>query len=85
MLSKFKRSVTLRGIEWLVNKYFGEAGIRRASVYRLRHTFGTHMAKKGTDLRGVQEAMGHKHLKTSSLYVGLAREQMNKERQENAL
>jgi hypothetical protein len=41
--------------------------------------------KKGTDLRGVQEAMGHKHLKTSSLYVGLAREQMNKEMQGNAL
>ena len=44
------------------------------------------MAKKGTDLRGVQEAMGHKHLKISSLYVDLTREQTNKEMQvENAL
>ncbi len=69
-----------------MNKYFDEAGIQRASVYRLRHTFGTHMAKKGTDLRGVQEAMGHKHLKISSLYVDLTREQTNKEMQvENAL
>ena len=42
------------------------------------------MAKKGTNLRVVQEAMGHKHLKTSSLYVSLAREQMNKEMQEKS-
>jgi len=84
-LSKFKRPVTPRGIEWLVNKYFDEAGIHRASVHSLRHTFGTHMVKRGTNLRVVQEAMGHKDLKTTSLYVGLAREQMNKEMQENAL
>jgi site-specific recombinase XerD len=43
------------------------------------------MVKKGTNLRVVHEAMGHKHLKTTSLYVGLAWGQMNKERQENAL
>jgi len=84
-ISKFKRPVTPRGIEWIVNKYFDEAGIQRASVHSLRHTFGTHMVKKGTNLRVVQEAMGHKDLKTTSLYVGLAREQMNKEMQENAL
>jgi site-specific recombinase XerD len=33
----------------------------------------------------LQEAVGPKDLKTTSLYVGLAREQMNKEMQENAL
>jgi len=84
-ISKFKRSVTPRGIEWIVNKHFDEAGIQRASVHSLRHTFGTHMVKRGTNLRVVQEAMGHKDLKTTSLYVGLAREQMNKDMQENAL
>jgi len=43
------------------------------------------MMKRGTNLRVVQEAMGHKDLKTISLYVGLARKQMNKKVQENAL
>jgi site-specific recombinase XerD len=43
------------------------------------------MVKKGTNLRVVQEATEHKHLKTTSLYVGLVQEQMNKEMQENAL
>src|SRR5437588_6965674 len=70
-ISKFKRSVIPRGIEWLVNKHFDEAGIQRGSVHSLRHTFGTHMVKRGTNLRVVQEAMGHKDLKTTSLYLGL--------------
>jgi site-specific recombinase XerD len=43
------------------------------------------MVKRGTNLRIVQEAMGHKDLKTTSLYVGLAREQMNIEMQGNML
>ena len=84
-LSKFKRPVTPRGIEWIVNKYFDEAGIQRVSVHSLRHKFGTYMMKRGTNMRVVQEAMGHKDLKTISLYVGLARKQMNKKVQENAL
>ncbi len=44
-----------------------------------------HMVKRGTNLRVVQEVMGDKDLKITSLYVGLAREQMNKEMQEHAL
>jgi site-specific recombinase XerD len=42
------------------------------------------MVKRGTNLRIVQEAMGRKDLDATSLYVGLEREQMNKEMQENA-
>jgi len=68
-----------------VNKYFDEARIQRASVHSLCHTFGMHMVKRGTNLRVVQEVMGDKDLKITSLYVGLAREQMNKEMQEHAL
>ena len=37
------------------------------------------------EYKRLQEAVGHKDLKITSLYVGLVREQMNKEMQENAL
>ncbi len=43
--------------------YFDEAGIHRASVHSLRHTFGTHMVKKGTNFRVVRETIGHKDFK----------------------
>ena len=44
-----------------------------------------HHVKKGTSLASVRTALGHEILATTSLCVGLAREQMDKELQQNAL
>ncbi len=84
-LSKFKKPITPRGIEWVVHKYLDEAGIRGAKVHTLRHTFGTHQVKRKTSLRTVQEMMGHESIATTGMYVGLARELMDEEIQRNAL
>jgi site-specific recombinase XerD len=43
------------------------------------------MVKKGTKLDIVRQALGHESLNTSSIYVDLAREVMDKELQANAL
>ncbi len=69
----------------MVSKYLAGAGIHGASVHSLRHTFGTHTVKRGTKLPVVQQALGHASLKTTSLYVQLAREDMDRQLQENAL
>ena len=84
-INKFGTSLGPRGVQLLVHKYMQEAHIQGATVHSLRHTFGTHHVAKGTSLRTVQEALGHKDLKTTSIYVSLAREVMNKELQEHAL
>jgi site-specific recombinase XerD len=84
-LSKFKKGIGARGIEKLVTKYLKEAGIPNASVHTLRHTFATHTIKRGTKLEVVRQALGHESLETTSIYVHLAREMMDKELQENAL
>jgi site-specific recombinase XerD len=84
-VSKFLEPMSPRAYEYVVKKYLKEAGIKRASVHTLRHTFATHHVAKGTSLRTVQEALGHADLKTTSIYVQLAREAMNKELQEHAL
>jgi len=84
-LSKFGEPMGPRAIQDVVKKYLKEAGIENASAHTLRHTFGTHQVEKGTNLRVVQEAMGHSDLKTTSLYVHLAREQMDEQLQANAL
>ncbi len=62
-----------------------EARIYGASVHSLRHTFATQMVKKGTKLDVVRKALGHSSLKTTSIYVDLAREEMDREMQLNAL
>lgn len=83
--TKFRRGIGPRSIELLVTKHLEEAGIRDASVHSLRHTFATHSAIKGTSLRVIQETLGHADLKTTTIYVGLAREEMDRQLQENAL
>jgi integrase len=49
-------------------KAVGRAGLQPVRFHDLRHTFGTRMAAAGTPLRAIQERMGHKDSRTTSLY-----------------
>jgi site-specific recombinase XerD len=44
-----------------------------------------HTIKKGTKLEVVRQALGHEYLESTSIYVHLAREMMDKELQKHAL
>ena len=84
-ITKFRDGMSPRSIQLAVGKYLAEANIKNASVHTLRHTFATHMVRRGTKLDVVRQALGHASLKTTSIYVTLAREVMDKELQANAL
>ena len=84
-VSKYRQPMGPRGIQNLVSKYMAEAGIKNASVHSLRHSFATHHVAKGTDLRTVQEALGHASLQTTSIYVSTAKEAMKRDLQDHAL
>ncbi len=47
-------------------------GLRDGRFHDLRHTFGTQMAAAGAPLRFVQEWMGHRDYKTTSIYAAYA-------------
>jgi integrase len=48
------------------------AELRSVRFHDLRHTFGTRMAAAGAPLRAIQEWMGHRDSRTTSLYADYA-------------
>ncbi len=73
------RPITARQAQNIVKDSAKKAGIKkRVFCHALRSSFATHLLEAGTDIRVIQELLGHSDLSTTQIYTKVSTQQLKK-------
>jgi len=74
-----EKQLSIRQAQKVVKKSAENAGIKkRVFCHALRSSFATHLLENGTDIRMIQELLGHANLATTERYTKVSKEQLKK-------
>ena len=67
------RCISTEAVRRVFSNALGRAGLASEGfdLHSLRHAFGLHLYESGTDLMSIKEAMGHKSLSSTTIYLTL--------------
>jgi site-specific recombinase XerD len=69
--NQWGRPLNRSTLQYLFKRYVKMAGldVERISLHKLRHTFATLLLARGTDLRTIQELLGHSEISSTQIYT----------------
>lgn len=78
LLSK-DEPLTTRNVQKIVKHASKKAGFsKKITPHTLRHSFATHLLEGGTDIRFIQELLGHANLSTTQIYTHVSTDELKK-------
>jgi site-specific recombinase XerD len=69
----------IRSAQIILHEAKAKAGIKKqGGIHILRHSYATHLMETGTDIRIIQELLGHNSIKTTMRYTHVSKKDIGR-------